>query len=157
MAEQEQMPGRRGESAGRKLERRAVGGLVWMLSGVGFQALLRLVLLLILARLIGPESFGIVGAALVVVHVALVFSNLGISSAIVQRAQLDDRYLHTAFALALGQGALITLLIELLAPTITAFFDFDGLTAVLRLMGVVPLLANLGVIAEGLLRRELAF
>ena len=157
MAEQEQMPGRRGESAGKKLERRAVGGLVWMLSGVGFQALLRVVLLLILARLIGPEAFGVVGAALVVIHIALVFSNLGISSAIVQRAELEDRHIHSAFALALLCGALITLVVELLAPAIAGFFDFDGLTAVLRVLGLVPLVANLGVVAEGLLRRALAF
>ena len=63
MAEQAPVPGRRGEGPGKKLERRAVGGLLWMLSGVGFQAFLRLVLLLVLARLIGPEAFGVVGAA----------------------------------------------------------------------------------------------
>ncbi|MGH6897898.1 MAG: lipopolysaccharide biosynthesis protein [Geminicoccaceae bacterium] len=139
------------------LQRRAVGGLLWMLSGAGSQALLRLVLMLVLARLLGPEAFGIVGAALVVIHIALVFSNLGISSAIVQRAQLEDRHLHTAFALALGSGALITLVVALLAPWVAAFFDFEGLTDVLRAMALVPLLANLGVVAEGLLRRDLAF
>ena len=104
-----------GDRPAKGLERRAVGGLVWMLSGVGFQAVLRLLLLLVLARLIGPEAFGIVGAALVVVHIALVFSNLGISSAIVQRAELQDRHIHSAFALALLSGALITLVVELLA------------------------------------------
>jgi O-antigen/teichoic acid export membrane protein len=143
--------------AGQELERRAVGGLLWMLSGAGSQALLRLVLMLVLARLLGPEAFGIVGAALVVIHIALVFSNLGISSAIVQRAELEERHLHTAFALGLASGALITLVVELLARWIAAFFDFDGLTGVLRAMGLVPLLANLGVVAEGLLRRALAF
>ena len=119
-------PGRRGGGSGRQLERRAVGGLVWMLSGVGFQALLRLILLLVLARLIGPEAFGIVGAALVVIHIALVFSNLGISSAIVQRAELEDRHVHSAFALALACGALITLAVELLAPLVAGCASFLG-------------------------------
>jgi PST family polysaccharide transporter len=139
------------------LERRAVGGLLWMLSGAGSQALLRLILMLILARLLGPEAFGIVGAALVVVHIALVFSNLGISSAIVQRADLEERHLHTAFALALASGALVTLMVALTAPWVAAFFDFDGLTEVLRAMGLIPLVANVGVVAEGLMRRALAF
>jgi O-antigen/teichoic acid export membrane protein len=139
------------------LEKRAIGGLLWMLSGAGSQALLRLLLMLVLARLLGPEAFGVVGAALIVIHIALVFSNLGISSAIVQRAQLEPRHVHTAFALGLFIGGLVTLLVELLAPAIAAFFDFDGLTEALRVMGLVPLLANLGVVAEGLLRRELAF
>ena len=145
------------DSAGQGLERRAVGGLLWMLSGAGSQALLRLLLMLVLARLLGPEAFGIVGAALVVVHIALVFSNLGISSAIVQRAELEERHVHTAFALALCSGALVTLVVELSAPWVAAFFDFEGLTEVLRAMGLIPLLANFGVVAEGLMRRALAF
>jgi PST family polysaccharide transporter len=128
-----------------------------MLSGAGSQALLRLTLMLVLARLLGPEAFGVVGAALVVVHIALVFSNLGISSAIVQRAQLEPRHVHTAFALGLIIGGLVALAVVLLAPVIAGFFEFDGLTEVLRVMALVPLLANLGVVAEGLLRRELAF
>ena len=76
--------------------------------------------MLVLARLLGPEAFGIVGAALIVIHIALVFSNLGISSAIVQRAELKERHLHTAFAVGLVSGALITLAVELLAPWIAA-------------------------------------
>jgi O-antigen/teichoic acid export membrane protein len=86
-----------------------------------------------------------------------VFSNLGISSAIVQRAQLEDRHVRSAFALALCCAALMTLLVELLAPLIAGFFDFEGLTAVLRVLGLIPLVTNIGVVAEGLLRRALAF
>jgi O-antigen/teichoic acid export membrane protein len=157
MADKQPMPHAGHDGTGQGLERRAVGGLIWMLSGVGFQAALRLVLLLVLARLVGPEAFGIVGAALIVVHIALVFSNLGISSAIVQRAQLEPGHVHTAFALALVCGALITLIVELLAPAVAGFFDFDGLTEVLRVLALVPLVANLGVVAEGLLRRALVF
>ena len=142
---------------GKKLEQRAVRGLVWSLSGVGFQSLLRLVLLLVLARLSGPEAVGVVGAALVVVHIALVFSNLGISSAIVQRAELDNSHVYSAFALALLSGALITLAVQLLAPAITRFFGFAELTDVLRVLALIPLVANIGVVAEGLLRRALAF
>jgi O-antigen/teichoic acid export membrane protein len=157
MAEQQTTPRTHGGGRRQGLEKRAVGGLLWMLSGAGSQAFLRLVLMLVLARLLGPEAFGVVGAALIVVHIALVFSSLGISSAIVQRAQLEPRHLHTAFALGLLAGGLVTLLVQLLAPAIAAFFNFQGLTEVLRVMGLVPLLANLGVVAEGLLRRELAF
>lgn len=157
MGDEQSTPRSRRHGPGQGLEQRAVGGFIWTLSGVGCQAILRLVLLLILARLVGPEAFGIVGAGLVVVHIALVFSNLGIASAIVQRARLEPGHVHSAFALALICGALMTLTVELLAPAIAGFFDFDGLTEVLRVLGLVPLVANLGVVAEGLLRRAMAF
>lgn len=139
------------------LRARTLAGMIWTFSGAGCQAMLRLVLLLVLARLLGPEAFGIVGAALVVIHISLVFSNLGISAGLVQRPVLGPRHVQTAFAFALASGALVSLALQLLTPAIAGFFEFEGLTGVLRMLALVPLLNNLGIVAEGLARRALAF
>jgi O-antigen/teichoic acid export membrane protein len=155
MAEHEPNLRKAGPEGG--LQGRALGGMIWTFSGAGFQAFLRLVLILVLARLLGPEAFGIVGAALVVIHISLVFSNLGISAALVQRPTLGPRHMQTAFVFALASGALVSLALQVLTPAIVAFFEFEGLTGVLRVLGLVPLLHNLGIVAEGLARRALAF
>jgi PST family polysaccharide transporter len=139
------------------LRGRTLGGMIWTFSGAGFQAILRLALFLVLARLLGPEAFGIVGAALVVIHLSSVFSNLGISAALVQRPALGPRHVQTAFVFALASGALVSLALQLLTPAIVGFFEFEGLTGVLRTLALVPLLHNLGIVAEGLARRALAF
>jgi PST family polysaccharide transporter len=153
----EQAPAARHGAPESDLRGRALGGMIWTFSGAGFQAILRLVLMLALARLLGPEAFGIVGAALVVIHLSLVFSNLGISAALVQRPVLGPRHVQTAFAFALTSGLLVTLALQLLTPAIAGFFEFDGLSGVLRMLALVPLLNNLGIVAEGLARRALAF
>ena len=137
------MAEQRGGARRQGLEKRAVGGLLWMLSGAGFQALLRVLLMLVLARLLGPEAFGVVGAALIVVHIALVFSNLGISSAIVQRAELEPRHVHTAFALGLFIGSLAGLLGvgggTLLVPVLVLAQGVDQHTAQgISLLMIVP-------------------
>jgi O-antigen/teichoic acid export membrane protein len=155
MAEQEPDARTAGPEGG--LRGRTLAGMIWTFSGAGFQAILRLVLILVLARLLGPEAFGVVGAALVVIHLALVFSNLGISAALVQRPALGPRHVQTAFGFALASGALVSLALQLLTPAIVAFFEFEGLTGVLRMLALVPLLHNLGIVAEGLARRALAF
>jgi O-antigen/teichoic acid export membrane protein len=103
MAEQEldaQPPRPDGDLRGRTL-----GGMIWTFSGAGLQASLRLILLLILARLLGPEAFGIVGAALVVVGISSILSALGISAALVQRPVLEPRHVQTAFAFALTSAS----------------------------------------------------
>jgi PST family polysaccharide transporter len=64
---------------------------------------------------------------------------------------------QTAFAFALTSGVLVTLTLQLLTPAIAGFFEFDGLSGVLRMLALVPLLNNLGIVAEGLARRALAF
>jgi O-antigen/teichoic acid export membrane protein len=155
MAEQEldaQPPRTAGDLRGRTL-----GGMIWTFSGAGFQASLRLILLLILARLLGPEAFGVVGAALVVVGISSILSALGISAALVQRPELEPRHIQTAFAFALTSGVLVSLALQLLTPAIAGFFEFEGLTGVLRALALVPLLNNIGIVGEGLARRALAF
>lgn len=139
------------------LRRRALGGLLWMVSGAGAQALLRLLLLLALARLLGPEIFGIVGAALVVVNLSQVLCELGLGIALVQGTHVGPREVRTSFTAALLTSVVVALLIQLLAPAIAGFFDFDGLEDILRVLGLVPLISNLGLVAEALARRALAF
>ena len=126
MAEQEPNARTAGPPPEGSLRGSTLGGMIWTFSGAGFQAILRLVLVLVLARMLGPEVFGIVGAALVVIHISLVFSNLGISAALVQRPVLGPGHVQTAFGFALASGALVSFALQLLTPTIVAFFEFVG-------------------------------
>lgn len=132
-------------------------GLLWMVSGAGGQTILRLALVLVLARILGPETFGVAGAAVVVVNLSRVLSELGIGMFLIQRTDVTSREIRTAFTLALAMGALITGTIHLCAPLIQVFFGFDGLLEVLLVLGLTPLIANLGIVAEALARRRLAF
>ncbi len=140
-----------------ELRHRTLGGMLWTTSGAGVQTVLRTILMLVLARLIGPEAFGVVGAAVVILNIALVLGQLGLNVAIVQRAELDAAHVRTAFTLAFFWGTALSCAIALLAPAVTAFFGFAGLTDVLRAIALIPLLSNASLVAEGLLQRSLAF
>jgi hypothetical protein len=61
------------KSRGRALTAQAVTGFLWMFSGAGAQAVLKIAVLAVLARLLTPVEFGIVSAALVVVALAELF------------------------------------------------------------------------------------
>ena len=135
----------------------AFGGVLWTLSGTASQAVVRMIVLVLLARLLGPAPFGVFGAALVIVNFAIIVAQLGIGTVIIQRVGLTQRYVGTAVLLAVFWGAAVTGTIHLLAPRISELFGFDGLAGVIMGLGVQPLIVNLGVVPEGLLRRELAF
>src|SRR5207253_9732325 len=81
----------------RDLTRRTLGGLVWIGGGKVVYARLRCLVLAIMARLLSPADFGIVGAALVVVGFSAICSQLGLAPAIVQRPALERRQLGAAF------------------------------------------------------------
>jgi PST family polysaccharide transporter len=139
------------------LGRSTVVGLLWMGSGQGVYGFLQILILAILARLITPAEFGVISAALVVITFSKIFYQLGIGPALVQRPQLEDRHLKTAFVSSVVFGVILGLLVWASAPLVASFFQMERLQGVLRVLsGVFPLL-GLGLVSSSQLERDLEF
>jgi O-antigen/teichoic acid export membrane protein len=143
--------------ASRSLTSRTLAGLSWTFSGTAGQSVLQVLVLVALARLLLPEDFGLVGAALVVVAFSEIFYQLGVGPAIVQRPLLEEAHVRAGFALSLGFGVALCGLIWVLAPAIAGFFRMEGLTPILRVLAFVFPLQSVSVVAESLVQRELRF
>ena len=88
-----------------QLSRHAIHGFLWMLSTGAAQGVVQIVTLVLLARLLGPTPFGIVGGALIVMRVADIVSKLGVGQALVQRKELDERHIAAALHVLSSVGA----------------------------------------------------
>src|SRR4051794_1805212 len=97
-------------------------GLLWTFSGAGAEVLMRFLLLLALARLLNPEDFGITGAAITIVNLSLIFCQIGIARALIQRSNIEVQHIRTAFTLSLMIGVLVSGIIVLFAAPIAALF-----------------------------------
>ena len=116
---------------------------------------LRLVVLFLLARLLSPANFGVVGAATVVMGFSAIFSQLGMAPAIVQRPVLEPRHEQAAFSASVGFGLLLGAMLWLLAPEIAAFFRIPAVQPVLRTFAWTFPLAGFAIVAEAVMQREL--
>lgn len=145
------------EPATPSLTHRTVGALFWMFLGTGAQAVLHVVVLIVLARLVTPTEFGLVGAALIVVNFSLTFSEMGLGAAIVQREQLEERHVRTGFTLSLLLGLLLGGLVFAFASSIAAFFRMENLTPALRVLSVALPVRGASLVAESLVQRGLRF
>ena len=141
----------------RSLTRRTVAGLTWTSSGTVLQGLAQVAVLALLARLLLPEQFGLVGAALVVIGLSDIFSQLGVGPAIVQRRQLEEGHVRAGFALSLAFGTLLAACVWLAAPRVADFFRMPELAPILRVLAVIFPLRSLSVVAESLAQRDLRF
>ena len=139
------------------MSHKTLTGMFWLLSGSGVQALLRIVVIVIMARLLAPADFGLVAGALVLIDFVEVFSDMGLGLVIVQRAELTDEHVRTGFTLSALLGLLFAAGIWLAAPTIAGVFRMEGMTTVLRAMAVVFPVDSLSLVASALLQRELKF
>ena len=143
--------------SGRSLTQQTIAGLLWTLLGKGAYGILQLVVLAILARLITPAAFGVVSAALIVIALSSIVSQLGMGTALVQRPTLERRHIDTAFTASVLFDSALGLLVWLGAPLAAAFFGIPAVTPVLRALAWIFPLLGLGTVAECLMTREMRF
>lgn len=139
------------------MTRSTMNGMFWLLSGSGVQAVLRIAVIVVMARLLGPADFGLVAGALVLIDFVEVFSDLGIGLVIVQRDKLEERHVRTGFTLSALLGLAFGAGIWLAAPALSQLMRMEGLTPVLRAMAVVFPVDSLSLVASALLQRDLQF
>lgn len=141
----------------RGLSQEIFSGILWTSWGKGAKTLLQFVVLVLLARLMTPHEFGVIGAALIVVGFSEIFTRIGLGPAIIQRAELEPRHLRTAFSVSLLLSFLIAAAIWLLAPYIAGFFDHAEMEPVIEALTLLFPIKGLGLVAESLAQRELNF
>ena len=111
----------------------------------------------ILARLLSPDDFGLVGMALVVLGFLNIFKDLGTSAAIIQRKEIEDPLISSIFWLNVGFGAVATTILFAGAPLIAWFYHEPRLTSVMQVFATTFILSGLGIVQNALLQRSLAF
>ncbi len=139
------------------LTARALRSILWILSSMGVVAFLRLINLMILARLLGPNTFGLMSAALVVVGLSNVIADMGVGYALIQRRTVSEREFRTGLSVSLATGLILYALVWVVSEPVGQFFKQERLAEVLCVLGVVFPLRSISVPADAILQRELAF
>ena len=120
--------------------------------------LLQLVMVVILASLLGPAEFGLMGIALVTINALRRFSRLGINEALIQQVEDDvDHYLNTTWSMQVIRGVVLAGILFLAAPLIASVFNEPEVTPVLRVISVSPILLGLRNPATVYFQKNLEF
>ncbi|OFI38953.1 hypothetical protein BIU82_16755 [Arthrobacter sp. SW1] len=122
-----------------------------MLARQGFQMLCAIVL----ARILGPESYGIISAAMVYTTFAALFLDQGLSSALIQRPELGRRAAGATATVNLLFAVLVGGATVLLAPWAGDFFHAPGVTALLLPLAAAIPLKGLAITPRAMLSRDL--
>ena len=132
------------------------GGAITMASTL-VQRILGLIILAILARLLSPEEYGLLGMVFVVTSFLAVFSDMGLSLATIQKADLTQDQISNLFWINLLLGIALGAFTALAAPGIAAFYGRPELLTVTIYCAVNFPLTALGALHGALLQRRMAF
>lgn len=112
---------------------------------------------IILARLLGPEAFGIVAVGWLMVGIGNLVADFGLSAALIQCKTIVERDIRFAFTMQVMFGATLTLIGYFSASHIAVFFHRADAAPIIQAMAFLFLLQSFGQTAGALLRRSLNF
>lgn len=119
--------------------------------------LLDLAAVIILARLLTPEDFGLVAIGIGTLAVVNAFTDLPVTQALVQKVEIEPRDYDTAFTLGFIRGAMVFALMVAASVPLAAVYDEPRLAPVVAALGLVPLVFALGSPAFMNYQRALRF
>ena len=141
-----------GDLAGRS----ARGGAVTVGAQV-FKFVLSTVAAIVLARLLTPDDYGLIGMVAILVNFVGMFQYLGLSTATVKWAELNHQQVSTLFWINMALSAAIMLVTVASGPLLAWFYKEPRLIGITAGYGVTILFAGLAIQHEALLNRQMRF
>jgi len=141
---------------GSTLEAKVSKAYVWTTAGNVTKTVAGFSISLVLAHLLGPKDYGLLGMAMVFTNVLLMLQDCGIGQAVVYY-QEERSGLPLYFTTAAMIGVVLTGIAFVLAPAIAWFYHQPAITPVVRALSSTLVLGSLYSVAQGLLIREFDF
>jgi O-antigen/teichoic acid export membrane protein len=136
-----------------RLAQRGGNAVAWKAVQLGGIKCIFLLRTLILARLLAPEDFGLLAIATVAVGLLLSVTDLGMTPALIQRADVSDREYDVAWNVNAVRAVAVSAILFAFAPGIAALFAEPRAAGVLAFLAFRPLVEASGSIKlVGLIR-----
>lgn len=139
------------------LKERTIRGGSARLGALVASSVLRVGSLMVLARLLEPRDFGLIGMVTALTGVLSLFRDFGLSAATVQRASVTEEQASTLFWINIVVGTVLTIAALSLAPVVSAFYHEPRLLRVTSVVAIGFLFNGAGVQHSALLQRQMRF
>jgi O-antigen/teichoic acid export membrane protein len=140
-----------------ELKRKSVRGGFVAVAAQGAKVLLQTGTVVVLARLLSPEDFGLTGMVATLTGFLGLFRDAGLSAATVQRLDVTHEQISTLFWINLAVGAGLTACTVLFAPAVVRFYGDPRLYWITIVAGTGFLLNGLTAQHGALISREMRF
>ncbi len=139
------------------LKQKTVSGLTWSFIGTFADKLIGFVVGIILARLLSPREYGLVGIVTVLLVLTGPFIDSGFSQALIRKKDCTQTDFSSVFYFNLLMGLLVYVLVYLSAPYIGIFFNEPQLKDLTRVIAIIILIDAATLIQTTILTKEINF
>ncbi len=140
-----------------ELSQKIISGVKWNGLSQAMRLCAQTVTSIILARLLAPEDFGLLGMALVFTGLIAIFNDMGMGSAIVQKQNLNQNNITSIFWFNIMIGIIAMVITVAVSPLIAIFYGQISLIPIISVMSLSFLLISLSMVQNSLLIKNFKF
>jgi len=139
------------------LKEKTLRGLSWSFIDNFVVQIFSFIVGIILARLVSPAEFGIIGYTVIFTAISSSLVDCGFNSALIRKNDCTSTDYSTVFYYNFAVSALLYLLLFFGAPLAESFFEVPGFASILRVLGLVLVINALGSIQLTILTKRIDF
>jgi len=135
----------------------AIEGFKWSFIDTFSRYFLSFFIGIVLARILSPEDYGLIGMTGIFIALSSVFIDGGFGDALIRKINPSPEDYSSVFFFNIITAIVLYLILFLFAPEIACFFNEDRLILIIRIVGIGLLISSLSTIHIVILRKRLDF
>ena len=139
------------------LKSRSVKGGFSTIAGQMISFLLNISSTVFMARLLSPEDYGLVAMVTAVTGFVVIFKDMGLSAAVIQKDSIDQKQVSAVFWINAGISLGIALIIAAMAPFLASFYSEPRLLEITLVFAASIFITGLSLQHNALMKRQMKF
>ena len=139
------------------LKNKTVKGVGWSAADAVLSHGVTFIVGLVLARLLSPDEYGLIGIVTIFTTVMLGVVDSGLSNSLIRKQNVTDEDYNTMFIVNMLISLLMYVLLFFSAPAISRFFDRPQIVLLARVLGLVLIFQAMSIVQYTILSRRIDF
>jgi len=141
----------------KSLRRRLVEGVFWLTAVKVFSQVISWIITIYVIRILSPDDYGLMAMAGVYFSFILLFNEVGLGAAIVQKKDLNQEDRSNIAWAVLSLNLVLYALSFVAAPLVAAFYNEPRVTEVIRAISIIFVVRGFGMVPSSMMAREMIF
>ena len=143
--------------AEQSLKDKTVKGVGWSAADAIIGQVVSFIVSLILARLLSPSEYGLIGIATIFIIILSGFVDCGFSNALIRKKEVSDNDYNTMFVTNLVMSVVVFIILFICAPFIADFFELQEVSSVLRILALILVIQSVSLVQNTILTKRIDF
>ena len=139
------------------LRKKTIKGVLWNSFEMFGGKIIQIVITIILARMLSPEDFGVIGLLVIFTELSKIILDSGFSQALIRKQDVDQADFTSVFYFNIFIGIVVYILLYFLSPLISDFYNYPELTNISRAVFLTIFINSFGIVQNAKIMKEVNF